>query len=350
MANNESKQDAPPSSWASYVVGHHPFYLRLWQESHWRAVSCYGAEVAPEQWRLVEVGFERMNAALRLLVLRGQAEAAPLVELHRAKDALAAECAEQQRHPEKIPPGSAGPPGGAECHDLVAFSEMVVGRDEELRLWRDVGAVVGRSQYQLWAETSLLLRPPDPGDLQALVEALTQTGHNGFLWQLPSDLGGAGAGVAHPEQGWWDRVKHNYLGLAQLDVELRARLRKEMAPEPVLVLDKHHVMFFGERRAVKDLGEAEVACLWVLGERAGQDVQRKTIIAEACLGEDEGHLKANISRLRTKVLKPMAEAGCAASNRPLPARHEDGYIIGVKGKPYTYSPSPSKVTAFCARQ
>jgi hypothetical protein len=340
MANGMFKHDATPTSWASYVVGHHPFYLRLWQESHWGAVSWYGAEVAPEQWAHVEAGFERLNAALRLLVLRGQAEAGPLVELHRAKDALAAECADQRRYPGKIEPDVPTPPGGTEWRDLIALSQMVVGRDEELPLWRDVGAVVGQAQYQLWAAAAWPVgpQPPGPGDLQALVDRLTGAGHNSFLLQLPSALGGAGAGVAQPGQGWWGRVTHDYLGLSRLDVELRAALRKEMAPEPVLVLDKDHVRFFGERRAVEDLDEAEVGCLWVLAEHANQDVQRKTIIAEACLGEDEGHLKVNISRLRTNVLIPMAEVGCARSNRPLLAVHKDGYIICARGGPYTYGP------------
>jgi hypothetical protein len=105
------------------------------------------------------------------------------------------------------------------------------------------------------------------------------------------------------------------------------------------VLDKDDVRFFGERRAVADFGKAQVGILWVLAERANQDVPRKTIIAEAgCLRDDEYNLKVSISRLRTDVLTPLAEAACARSNRPPPARHADGYIICARGGPYTYGP------------
>jgi hypothetical protein len=294
-------------------------------------------------WLRVQDTMSQMDRALLDLVLGGHAEAAALVELHRAKDALAAVCAEQRATPPaEIEPDVPHPPFGYdEWRDLTLLSTCVVANSDELGLWRDVGAAVGQCQYLLWSAPTVgpyPKNPPHPASLPDLIGRLTEYGRYGFLLDLPTSAGTSSAPAAPTLAGWWERVQGSYLDASRLDAELHAALRQDAPPEPVLVLDKDYITSFGERWAVHDCAEAEVGCLWVLAECAGQDVARDTIIEEACLSKDRLNLKSHVSRLRNNVLKPLAEKGCGRSQRPLHPAHQHGYITGTRGPEHSHGP------------
>jgi hypothetical protein len=336
---NSRNLDLKP--WAAYVVGHHPYRCRIEQERNWQKVVWHGETLDCRDWCDLETGVEQIDEALRVLAKGGQVDAAVLVELHRAKDAFVCICKDQQLSTPAHDLDASAPFGATEWFRMLDFSEHLLTSRDELQMWRQFGTEVGRAQFQLWEAS------PVGGDYRQLQERdirlaeiagrLTSEGRNAFLLRQASAEDNDGRPTQPVPTGRWTEMARSHLELARLDLQVRAILQQEAAPEPLLVLDAETLTFYGETKPFSECMPAEVACLWLLAENASKYVERSELTRVAGLAS-ELHLKSHISRLRNKILKPLAEAGCGRSGAQLPPAYKEGFIKFSRGGEYDNGP------------
>jgi hypothetical protein len=354
--------------WAAFVIGHHPYTLRLRQEWLWESLYWESPWEIPQlgapQWdpRLTDI--EELRDALELLALHEDVRAAALVELHRASDAFTSiylplgehrePSPDDEEKPDPTAPGLGRAPAYPEWCRMIAFAARVVGPSNVLQRWRELGARVGCGLYKLRGSATLPSASPRPGELASIAGKFECEGNPplGELVMLLSEIDRWAA--AEDGSICWASEDECYLWLSQLDLELQAALRQD-PPEPVLILDSHHITFLGIRRELADYRhlKSEIACLWVLALRAGAWVTRTDLITRAGIQTDEINLKFVMSHLRTKVLKPLAEEHYQDTNCDPPPELERVFILGERGGlhggPYRLDLDPALVRVSAPR-
>jgi hypothetical protein len=211
---------------------------------------------------------------------------------------------------------------------MKAFSGRVVGPSEELQLWAQVGAAVGKCQYDLNADSILDVDfvPPEADAIPQLMRKLGASGRALLLGTINSTVRGLKAPPAKRSiRAIVDRTEGRYLAMCELDERLRAALQNLPPPETLLTLDKRSLTFFGEKRPLSDYPQAEMACLWVLAENAGNAVSRKRIIEQGKIQTDSYNLKWTVHRLR-RILRDLATVACSRRGVAQPPGMKDGFI------------------------
>jgi hypothetical protein len=354
--------------WAAFVIGHHPYTLRLRQEYLWENLYW------ELPWEIPQLGapqfdpslteIEEFRDALDLLAFHEDVRAAALVELHRATDAftsiylplgeqLEPSPPDEEEKPDPTAPGLGRAPAYPAWCRMTAFAAKVVGPSNVLQRWRELGASVGRGLYKLRGSATLPPASPRPGELASIAGKLEYEGSPPLdeLVMLLSEIDRWA--VAEDGSICWASEEECYQWLSQLDMELQAALRLD-PPEPVLILDSHHITFLGIRRELADYRHLknEIACLWVLALWPGRRIMRKDLILEAGIKVDELDLKFVISRLRSKVLRPLAKEHSQQFNCAPPPEFEHGFILGKReryGGPYCLDLDPALVRVSTTR-
>jgi hypothetical protein len=276
----------------------------------------------PDEWELFQGEVDELDEAARLLVRDGSAEAAALVEFHRAKDHYVDTCAQSTAN-------AAARPDNLAWGDMICFSQLMLDRSPERRLWRGFGAEVADAEQKERTTIEFFrAAPPWVGVLRKQVTQLTRAGRNGFLsevmlplaengsaWQtylrLPKRQQTYNAQLRLGAYPWHDMI-------TWLDSDVRAALQGGPEEPPVLVLNQDSITFYGERRELTDFDRRQIRCLWVLAEHAGRPVARSTIIKEGGLTTSLDGLKVIVSDLRKHVLRRLAEDARKRSARIIP--------------------------------
>ena len=351
MRQKQAEPEVDLRVWGAYVVGHHPQTLRLWQRSLLRDIQYNGTRGEDSSWRPIATEIEELEEALRVLALAEQLRPAMQVELHRALDKFEAICRELPDWPEPIDADDWTGPGYREWRDMVKFSGRVVGPSEDLDLWAQLGAAVGKCQHSLAAEPAADMDHV-PAEVKTITELMGKLDLSGQA-ALLKEATATARKLALPARrksidGCLERAEGRFLEVSHLDDRLRAALQNRPATEPWLVLHRDTITLLGEQRPLAECGKAEAATLWVLAENAGTAVSRKTIIREGKLQTDELNLKFTVSRLR-KVLLDLVQKSCRRRGCDDPPGSQDGFIPrGKKGTfyntgPYTLALPPGRV-------
>jgi hypothetical protein len=358
----ESSPDLKP--WAAYVVGHHPHSLRLGQECLWQATIAmvHGAEglhlsaagLAPVGGAIIPsddecyadlakvLGTEvrELEEGLGTLARAGQAGAARLAEMHGASRQFAETCNAMIDAPEFTDPSVPLVSGHWELRDMVEFSQEVVGPSPELQLWRELGGAVGRSQYEHGANAAMD-RDFIPEKVSALPDLLRQLG-GAAKRRVIDAVGVAVRKIRKPAtrnslDACWERITGRYVEVCRLDGRLRAALRNEKAPEPLLVLTEHEIRFFGVSRPLNRCSPTPMALLWVLARAPGRPMSRTEIIARGRLQTNEDNLKFTVGRLERILKELYLAARRRRGGSQAPGKVPD-FIIGTRGRGYLVHP------------
>ena len=110
-----------------------------------------------------------------------------------------------------------------------------------------------------------------------------------------------------------------------------------MVPEPLLVLDREKITFYGETRPLADFRQGEVACLWVLAEKSGCSVSRAAIIEEGNVDTEKHNLQYFMNRVRKNILRPLAEAYSRRHSCARPRGFDVGFIRGEHRRGGSYA-------------
>jgi hypothetical protein len=356
MNENERKLDVRP--WAAYIVGHHPYSLRR-RYADLRESKLLVKPSARLERKGIAVEIQELNAALRELALDGQTDPQASLEFHRAKDEYVAFC-QQVTKPTQMRYDASESPGDSEWRYMVAFSKKVVATTEELQLWRELGTAMGKCIFYLSArpeESEGEFVPSTVEDLLEPAMRLSRNARNLFLREVII----AAEEVAEsmkpksrqtPLSKISDRVlaelddnfqptivkdylsklidNHQYMML--IDARLRAVLRQYKMAAPILILDKDSIVLFKIRKKLHELRdcEKELRCLWVLASHPNKLVERKLLRREAGISTPSVHLAPIISRLRSKVLRPLAKQYALYTGCRLPKGYSEGFFEGKR--------------------
>jgi len=322
---NQAETEIDLKPWAAYVVGHHPYTLLLWHEMLWYDLTYCGPDVDEQSWEPIATEIHDLNEALRILAVEDLVKPGVLIELHRIVEGFESIGMTMVESPSLDDEAKRTMPGNHELLIMGDLSARVMEAPEELEAWRRLGAAVGLRKY-------FLNGGPDGGHGQDLerprrVQELARglPTRDKTIKAIKKILQTVSATI--PE------ARGRFLELSRLDGELRAQLAHRVAPEPILVLDRETLSFFGETRPLKAFPQIEMACLWILAERAGRSIPRQDIIREGSVNTDEHNLKFVVSRLR-KHLRAMAEAHCLKHGCARPSGLEDGFIRGERLRGY----------------
>src|SRR5262249_25151581 len=130
----------------------------------------------------------------------------------------------------------------------------------------------------------------------------------------------------------WDRIHSRFTAISALDLRLRADLKEREVPEPLLILDRETITFYGETRPLTEFRQGEGACLWGLPEKSGCPVSRDTIIKEGNVDTEPLNLQFFINRVRKNILKPLTEAYSRRHSCARPRGYDVGFIKGQQGR------------------
>jgi hypothetical protein len=126
------------------------------------------------------------------------------------------------------------------------------------------------------------------------------------------------------------QITTRYTLVSALDTGLQAVLRRQAPLEPLLILDRTTIVFYGKSRPINTLSEGEVACLWVLAERPRVLIPRSQIIREGKIDTESENLQFFVYRVRNKILKPLVKEYCQQQRCSLPRGYIHGFIKGKK--------------------
>ena len=114
----------------------------------------------------------------------------------------------------------------------------------------------------------------------------------------------------------------------KLDQHLQSSLRRWPLPEPVLILTHSTITLFGQSRPLARFPSAEMACLWVLPEHAGEDMKRETIIEEGGLNTDFEYLTPVVSRLNKSLLELAGTAPVSSAGDNGRSSEDPRFVVG----------------------
>jgi hypothetical protein len=246
-----------------------------------------------------------------------------LVELHRVVDQFEVICDEMFDASDLDGVGAAT--ANRELCIMGDLSWHLLEASDELNAWHRLGNEIGLRQYFLKAGTDGEAGH-DPNRLRRIRELI-----HGLPAKDPT-IKAIKASLAKVPVTVREALDL-FLEFSHVDNQPRAQLANRLAPEQVLVLERESLTFFGETRALTTFPQSEMACLWILVERAGRPVTRLEIIREGSLQTDEDNLKSTISRLR-KRLKQIVKAYCRRTGNAQPRGFNHGFIRGERQRQY----------------
>ena len=141
--------DIDRKPWAAYTLGHHPYALGIWHEHRWFEIASdsYDAQGASGGSPTTEL--RELREALHILASLPQVRGDVLEKLLKTMTRLEGTFGELAESPEMADPETSWAPGHFEWQYVVEVSARCDWPSEELRLWRELGEAVGRSQYLL---------------------------------------------------------------------------------------------------------------------------------------------------------------------------------------------------------
>ena len=363
--------------WSAYVLGLHPYILATWHAESWDMMRAtnkipdrgyrYGSP--RELWELDE--------ALWIMARHERVDAAVLDRLRRYV-ARFVEVSKDIYDNAKYVTGSEDLDWEKEyapCEIELSFmmensSKLItapgklITAPEGLLLWELCGAAIGETM-ELECPVSAW-RWDSPQDrfhaLTGAFQMLMRTGDYPYLDKLADRLP-----EFDPQAPWLQAGVPPHVQFearkrrqAELDEELRRALREQAPPEVWLDLDKDRLIFFGARyyldrvpagEKVQDyldrLTKAEAAFLWVLADRAGEEVSREVICNEEVISRVPEELDYEATLLRNK-LKPAIDAFFVKRGGDRPEFAKKCFIEGIRVKgplsgPYILRLDPSRV-------
>ncbi|QDU18928.1 hypothetical protein [Urbifossiella limnaea] len=332
-----------PLAWEAYVAGHHGSVFGAWMDSAWEEATL---GLPPARGRPAGCpGFAEMDLALRRLAVAKVVEAAVLVEVHRAIDAVrryARRLLRAWRAADLYTVRRAYARGFRWAEVLGELGAGLLAPHAGSLGWIVLGAAVGRCRRACRNAAAGGVLPDGSGgevldEVRGAVGRLANASTRAVLQPLLALAPPEHDRGPHPlEEARY--VHHLHLAIASADVAVLSALRGVTAPLPVLALDAERLVFHGREFRLSDIPRTQAAALWVLAESAGRPVPRAVIRSEGRIQTPENRLEEIMSRLRRQLAllvgrePPVAGVGPKEIREIIrgergPSPHQGPYIL-----------------------
>jgi hypothetical protein len=344
----EGKEESPFAlmPWAAFVTGHHPHSLWLRLLELWEKIPSSNPRDREKARKTIAAEMRELARALNFLASGERIGTAVLADALGALRRFWGVVRKLIQEPWMVDPDQPAP-GLIEWTLLVGSLTREVGLSGELGLWHQLGVVVGKLEHDLclWFTAERDFLPEAVQKLTDLLERLDRPWSEAISAAVKT-VREFGKPPARRKLVWYPWVAARRDDLVNLGRRLKSALRRPEFSEPLLILGDGTITLLGETRPLGDFPKSEMACLRVLAERPGKDIDRKTIKKEGRLQTSLKDLRCIISRLNLYLRKWLLEI-CQRCDWKLPAVFPDRLIEGKKTRgslgPYRLCLAPHQV-------